>query len=165
MSDAKGKGKDKDKDKEEADGQAPKPSKLPVLLSLVNILATGGVAALVFTTAGPGSADEEVVDQSVPPIPVEMQPFVVNLNEPQSSRYLKVKIELEVHGEERKAAFEAKQRAIRSELLRYLSNLTVADTMGEDKKEAINAALIARVEDHLGKETIAGLYLTEFVVQ
>lgn len=163
MSDAKG--KDKDKAKDEDDGMAPKPSKLPVLLAFVNILATGGVGALVFTSAGSGSADEEVIDPSVPPIPVEMQPFVVNLNEPQSSRYLKVKIEVEVHGEERKAAFEAKQRAIRSELLRYLSNLTVDDTMGEDKKEAINAALIARVEDHLGKETIAGLYLTEFVVQ
>jgi len=162
MSDAKGKDKDKDKDDDEL---APKPSKLPVLLGLVNVLLTAGVGALVFTSAGSGAAEEEPVDLSVPPIPVEMQPFVVNLNEAQSSRYLKVKIEVEVHGEERKAAFESKQRAIRSELLRYLSNLKVEDTMGEDKKKSINDALVARVEDHLGKDTIAGLYLTEFVVQ
>ena len=161
MSDAKG----KDKDKEDDEADVPKPSKLPVLLSLVNILVTGGVGALVFTTAGAGAAEEDIVDESVPPIPVEMQPFVVNLNEPESSRYLKVKIEIEVHGEERKAAFENKQRAIRSELLRYLSNLKVDDTMGEDKKKVINEALLSRVEEHLGKDTIAGLYLTEFVVQ
>ena len=163
MSDAKD--KDKDKDTDDEDDLAPKPSKLPLLFGLLNLLATGGVGALVFTTAGSGAAQEEAVDTSEPPIPIEMQPFVVNLNEPKSSRYLKVTIELEVHGEERQAAFETKKRAIRSELLRYLSNLTVEDTMGADKKKAINEALLAQVEEHLGKDTIAGLYLTEFVVQ
>lgn len=161
--------KDKDKDKKEgADGEAeeaPSPSKLPMMLALVNILATGGVGFLVFSSAGPQPAETTPIDESIPPTPVPLDPFVVNLNEPKSSRYLKATIEVEVHGEERVALVEQKKRAIRADLLRYLSGLTVEDTTGEEKKLKIRDELIARVEKQTGADTLAGLYLTEFVVQ
>lgn len=161
--------KEKDKDKKDgADGEAegaPSPSKLPMLLALVNILATGAVGFLVFSSAGSQAADSEPIDESVPPTPVPLDPFVVNLNEPKSSRYLKATIEVEVHGEERVALIEQKKRAIRADLLRYLSGLTVDDTTGEEKKLKIRDELIARVEKQTGADTLAGLYLTEFVVQ
>ena len=160
---------DKDKDKKEgADGEeeaTPGPSKLPMLLALVNILATGAVGFLVFSSAGPQAPEKEVIDPSIPPTPVPLAPFVVNLNEPKSSRYLKATIEVEVHGEERVALVEQKKRAIRADLLRYLSGLTVEDTTGEEKKLKIRDELIARVEKQTGADTLAGLYLTEFVVQ
>ena len=161
----------KEKDKEKKDGAdggaegAPSPSKLPMLLALVNILATGAVGFLVFSSAGSQAADSEPIDESVPPTPVPLDPFVVNLNEPKSSRYLKATIEVEVHGEERVALIEQKKRAIRADLLRYLSGLTVADTTGEEKKLKIRDELIARVEKQTGADTLAGLYLTEFVIQ
>jgi len=161
--------KDKDKDKKDGDAEAegpPSPSKLPMLLALVNILATGAVGFLVFSSAGAQSAPEkEAIDPSIPPTPVPLDPFVVNLNEPKSSRYLKATIEVEVHGEERVALVEQKKRAIRADLLRYLSGLTVEDTTGEEKKLKIRDELIARVEKQTGADTLAGLYLTEFVIQ
>lgn len=159
--------KDKDKDKKE-DGEqpaGPKASKLPMLLSLVNILVTGAVGYLVFSNAGPAPEEPEVIDPSIPPTAVPLDPFVVNLNEPKSSRYLKATIEVEVHGEERVALLEQKKRAIRADLLRYLSGLTVEDTTGEEKKLKIRDELIARVEKQTGANTLAGLYLTEFVIQ
>lgn len=160
--------KDKDKDKDAKDGEeldAPKPSKLPMLLALVNILATGAVGYLVFSSAGPAPEEPEVIDPSIPPTAVPLDPFVVNLNEPKSSRYLKATIEVEVHGEERVALIETKKRAIRADLLRYLSGLKVEDTTGEEKKLKIRDELIARVEKQTGANTLAGLYLTEFVIQ
>jgi flagellar FliL protein len=160
--------KDKDKDKKEegAEDDAPKASKLPMLLALVNILATGGVGFLVFSSAGPPPVEEkEPIDPSIPPTAVPLDPFVVNLNEPKSSRYLKATIEVEVHGEERVALIEQKKRAIRADLLRYLSGLKVEDTTGEEKKLKIRDELIARVEKQTGANTLAGLYLTEFVIQ
>jgi len=161
--------KDKDKDKDGADGEAegpPSPSKLPMLLALVNILATGAVGFLVFSSPGSqATAEKEAIDPSIPPTPVPLAPFVVNLNEPKSSRYLKATIEVEVHGEERVALVEQKKRAIRADLLRYLSGLTVEDTTGEEKKLKIRDELIARVEKQTGADTLAGLYLTEFVIQ
>ncbi len=160
--------KDKDKDKGAKEGdelEAPKPSKLPMLLALVNILATGAVGYLVFSSAGPAPEEPEVIDPSIPPTAVPLDPFVVNLNEPKSSRYLKATIEVEVHGEERVALIETKKRAIRADLLRYLSGLKVEDTTGEEKKLKIRDELIARVEKQTGANTLAGLYLTEFVIQ
>ena len=160
--------KDKDKDKDAKDGDeldAPKPSKLPMLLALVNILATGAVGYLVFSSAGPAPEEPEIIDPSIPPTAVPLAPFVVNLNEPKSSRYLKATIEVEVHGEERVALIETKKRAIRADLLRYLSGLKVEDTTGEEKKLKIRDELIARVEKQTGANTLAGLYLTEFVIQ
>jgi flagellar FliL protein len=160
--------KDKDKDKDAKDGEeadVPKPSKLPMLLSLVNILVTGAVGFLVFSSAGPQPVEKEVIDPSIPPVAVPLDPFVVNLNEPKSSRYLKATIEVEVHGEERVALIETKKRAIRADLLRYLSGLKVDDTTGEEKKLKIRDELIARVEKQTGANTLAGLYLTEFVIQ
>ena len=136
-----------------------------MLLSLVNILVTGAVGYLVFSNAGPAPEETEVIDPSLPPTAVPLDPFVVNLNEPKSSRYLKATIEVEVHGEERVALLESKKRAIRADLLRYLSGLTVDDTTGEEKKLKIRDELIARVEKQTGANTLAGLYLTEFVIQ
>lgn len=159
------KDKDKDKDKDGEEAGAPKASKLPMLLSLVNILVTGAVGYLVFSNAGPAPEETEVIDPSLPPTAVPLDPFVVNLNEPKSSRYLKATIEVEVHGEERVALLESKKRAIRADLLRYLSGLTVDDTTGEEKKLKIRDELIARVEKQTGANTLAGLYLTEFVIQ
>ena len=71
--------KDKDKDKDAKDGEeldAPKPSKLPMLLALVNILATGAVGYLVFSSAGPAPEEPEVIDPSIPPTAVPLDPFV-----------------------------------------------------------------------------------------
>lgn len=170
MSDAKGKGKGKDADKDkdkgaEEEAEAPKPSKLPMILAMVNLLATGGVGFLVFSSAGATAEEPELIDPSVPPIALPLEPFVVNLNEPTSSRYLKATLEIEVHGEKRQETFELKKRAIRSELLRYLSGLQIDQTVGEDNKLKIRDELKERIETHMGKDTLAGIYMTEFVVQ
>ncbi len=159
------KDKDKGKDKEGAEDDAPKPSKLPALIGLVNLLLTGAVGFLVFTSAGAAAEEVEPIDPSIPPIAVPLDPFVVNLNEPTSSRYLKATIEVEVHGEERVKSLETKKRAIRSDLLRYLSGLNIERTVGEENKMKIHDELVERVEKQVGEGTLAGLYLTEFVVQ
>lgn len=165
MSDAKGKDKGKGKD-DGKDGEAEaKPSKLPMLLALVNLLATGAVGFLVFSAPAAGGPTSEPIDPEVPPIAISLEPFIVNLNEPTSSRYLKTTLEVEVHGEKRQLAFEAKKLAIRSDLLRYLSGLKLDQTLGEDAKMKIHDDLSARLVEILGEDVVAELYLTDFVVQ
>ena len=164
MSKAKAKGSDSDS--EDNDELAlSKPSKMPMMLALVNLLATGGVGFLVFSSAGAGAEAADPVDPDVPPIVIPLEPFVVNLNEPTSSRYLKATLEIEVHGEKRQETFEIKKRAIRSDVLRYLSGLAIDKTVGEENKVTIRDELTARVEAIMGEDSLAGLYLTEFVVQ
>jgi len=54
----------------------------------------------------------------------------------------------------------------RDVLLRYLSSLAVADTLGETAKQKIEAEMIKRMADELGgKQPIKRLFFTEFMVQ
>ena len=161
--------KKKEKEKEEggegeAEGAAS-PWRMPRMLAVVNSLATGGVGFLVVSSAGAEPAETTPIDESIPPTPVPLDPFVVNLNEPKSSRYLKATIEVEVHGEELVVLVEQKKRAIRADLLRYLPGLTGLATTGQAKKLKICDQLMARFEEQPVADPLAGRYLTELVVQ
>jgi len=156
---------------------ANKPSKLPVILMLVNLLATGAVAYLVVSLPKnlPGAVGhaekekhkEEKNKMHVGPM-ITMDPFVVNLNEEGSSRYLKVQVELELKekkDEDVVHAMEGAQKIIRDELLRYLSGLKVADTQGEEGKTKIREQILARINQQIGEGKVSRVFFNEFVVQ
>ena len=166
MSDAKAKdAKDKDKKgKGKDDDDAPKASKLPLIIGLVNVLATGGVGAVVFLNAG-ASTGEEAIAPDAPTLAVKFEPFVVNLNETNSTRYLKATVQLEMRGEDAQEKFDSLKLKVRDQLLRYLSGLSIAETLGEENKTVIHDELLTRVHEHFGEDRIAGLYFSEFVVQ
>jgi flagellar FliL protein len=94
-----------------------------------------------------------------------LDPFVVNLRDEGSSRYLKTSFEIEVDKPETLAEVEAQKRALRDSVLRYLSNLTVADTLGEEAKQKITDGIMARLEKELGEGKVKKLYFTDFVIQ
>jgi flagellar basal body-associated protein FliL len=54
---------------------------------------------------------------------------------------------------------------IRDEILRYLSGLSIADTMGEENKEKILDELRIRMEKFVGQRKVERVLLSEFVVQ
>jgi flagellar basal body-associated protein FliL len=63
-------------------------------------------------------------------------------------------------------ALETQKRAVRDEVLRYLSGLTVADTLGEDNKSKIQETLVARIDKALGgHRMVKKMYFSEFMVQ
>jgi flagellar basal body-associated protein FliL len=153
---------------------APKPggSKLGMILGIVNIAVS---AFIVVQTMGLGHKLSEV-EKSLPkdhgPEPeaaikpmVALDPFVVNLNEQGRARYLKAKFDLELRNDGAKTKLETKKVAIRDDILRYLSSLAVADTLGEAGKNTIGDAIHARIDKALGGEAISHLYFNEFVVQ
>ena len=97
---------------------------------------------------------------------VALDPFVLNLNdEGPQSRYLKATFEIELDNEKAKVEFEKGKRAVRDELLRYLSGLTAAQTLGESNKEKIQQAILARVEKQLGPGRARRVFISDFVVQ
>jgi flagellar basal body-associated protein FliL len=153
---------------------APKPggSKLGMILGIVNIAVS---AFIVVQTMGLSKKLTEVeksmpkaeaheAEAAVKPI-MTLDPFVVNLNEQGRVRYLKAKFDLELKNDGAKAKLETKKVAIRDDILRYLSSLAVADTLGEVGKNAIGDAILARIDKALGGESVSHLYFNEFVVQ
>ncbi|HKA91051.1 MAG TPA: flagellar basal body-associated FliL family protein [Haliangiales bacterium] len=140
-------------------------SVLLVLLVALNLGATGFVAykslkpAHVVVEAAPAAPKEETG------VVVALDPFVVNLNEPGSSRYLKATFEVEVSGKPAADELERQKRGVRDDVLRYLSGLTVADTAGEANKAKIQESVSGRIDKQLGGGKVKRLFFTEFVVQ
>jgi flagellar FliL protein len=156
---------------EEAKPAAPKTSKLPLVALLVGVLNLGGVGFLSLRMlklehAVPArSAHAEPAAHAGPPATVTFDPFIVNLNEPSASRYLKTSFEIEVEGDRIVEDLNRNKRVVRDEFLRYLSSLGVPETQGEESKKKIQEQLIARADRILGAGRVKSLYFTEFVVQ
>jgi flagellar basal body-associated protein FliL len=139
-----------------------------VLTLILIVLNLGGTGFVAFKVLKP----QHVVVEPAPPAPKDeggivapLEPFVVNLNETGSSRYLKASFEVEVAGKPAAEELEHQKRAVRDDILRYLSGLTVQDTQGEANKAKIQEAVIARIEKQLGNAKVKRLFFTEFVVQ
>lgn len=142
---------------------------VPILL-VMNLLASGGGVALqqlrpAAAHAAPAPAEEKQPEKpAVGPI-VQIPSIIVNLNEAGSGRYLKVSVELQLVDKTAEKLLEENKTIVRDTLLRSLSNLTIADTQGEESKVKIGTDLIARLNKELGADRIRRVLFTEFVVQ
>ena len=152
--------------------KGPKSSKLLLILMILNLAGTG---AAVFFAMKPrpamavpaGEHDERAKkeEEKKPGPVVALDPFIVNLNEEGSSRYLKVTFEIELLDEKAQKAFDLVKRVVRDEVLRYLSGLGVADTQGETGKMKIQSEVQARVTKAIGEGKVTHVFFTDFVVQ
>ncbi len=160
-----------------AGGGGGAAAKIPLVLGVLNMALSG---FLVFTAmkapkaitvvaeaeGGGGEHGDKGGDKEGAGPVVAFDPFVINLNEPGSNRYLKTSLELEVLDKKSEEMVTEKKRVVRDELLRYLSSLGVADTLGEENKTKIKTALLARADHAVGgKGKVRNVFLTEFVVQ
>jgi flagellar FliL protein len=146
---------------------AAKSSKAVLGLIVVNLAITGFVAFKVLTTppaaaaaAGHGhGAETELIGQVVP-----LDSFVVNLDEPGTSRYLKVSFTAEISpGTEH--ILEKSKQLIRDTILSYLSGLHLKDTLGAEAKEKVRGDVLAKVTKLLGPDKVRRLLFQDFVVQ
>jgi flagellar FliL protein len=149
---------------------ASKSSKLVPLLLVVNLAATG--AGIFFQlkhkpegAVAAAAAEEKPKPEEKGGPTATLEPFVVNLNEAGSSRYLKATFEIEVKDAKSLELLEKDKRGVRDEILRYLSGLGVADTLGADNKDKIRIELVARVDKELGGGKVSKVFFNEFVVQ
>jgi flagellar protein FliL len=110
--------------------------------------------------AEPGPPKREVIGPLV-----SLDPFVVNLDEPGSPRYLKVQLQMEMVNGGAVKVFEKNKTLIRDELLGYLSGLKVASTLGAENKNQIRSQLETKVSELIGTERVRRIIFNEFVVQ
>jgi flagellar protein FliL len=148
-----------------------------LLLGVLNLGGTGFVAFKVIKMphAAPagahegggegkegGEAKKPVVE--LPSVPLD--PFVVNLNEPGSNRYLKATVEVEVTDAPAAEELKKAKRAVRDDLLRYLSSLTVNDTLGEEAKGKMELAMLARIDKQIGSnKKVSRVFFNDLMIQ
>lgn len=148
----------------------PRTSKAVLGLLLGNLGATGFVVFKLLTgpqaeAAAPhGAAAKAVETAEVTGPVVALDPFVVNLDEPGTSRYLKVTLELELMPEAEQAVTKSRQ-LVRDAILSHLSGLHVKDTLGAEAKDRIRGDLMASLVKLLGPEKVRRMFFQDFVVQ
>ena len=152
------------------------PSKLMVILVLVNLVLTLGVGGFVafdyFTRPDPmaiaTTAGEGGVGGSQPPAPAAVytfEPFIVNLMDSANIRYVKVMMEIELSSTEVTDEIEAKKPAVRDMVISLLSNRSYSELLGVRGKTQLREELLRRMNQILTTGTVTRIYFTEFVVQ
>ena len=146
-----------------------KTSKVVVALLVLN-LGASGFSTFKLVTAKPAeaahaSAAEAPKTLEVTGPVVALEPFVVNLDEPGTARYLKVTIQIELTNAEAEPAIEKSKQLIRDTILSHLSGLHVKDTLGASAKDTLRTELQANVEKVVGTGKVRRVFFQEFVVQ
>jgi flagellar protein FliL len=153
-----------------AEVPAPKPSKAMLGLLVLNLAGTGflafkqvtahPVAAVAPATAHAATHPTSEVTGPV----VALDPFVVNLDEPGTSRYLKLTLQLELAPKAEEALAKNKE-LVRDTILSHLSGLHLKDTLGAEAKEKLRQELLAKITKLVGPEKVRRIFFQEFMVQ
>lgn len=117
--------------------------------------------------ADKGEADKDEEDsrsRKTGPM-LKLDPFVVNLDEPRGSHYLRVAIELELKDEEVKTEVEERMVVLRDRFISALSSKRLSDLTRPQDKEALRDELLDLSREATGKRMIRGVYFTEFLTQ
>jgi flagellar FliL protein len=140
--------------------------KLILIVVAAVVLAVGGTAAY-FLFSGGGHAKEASakVEKLGNPVIFALDPFIVNIYDGQELRYLRVKVEMEVSGEEAKTELAARQAQLRDAILVLLSAKTLLDVRDQQGKNQLRQEIFSTVGRILPPGKVQKVYFTDFVVQ
>ena len=94
-----------------------------------------------------------------------LEPFVVNLSDPQAKRYLKVSISLELESQEAVDRATKMVPKLRDMVIILLTSLTFEEVMTPEGKVQIRDELLERFNQILRPDRVRNIYFTDFVVQ
>lgn len=148
---------------------APKKSKKGLVLVLLLILLPAGSAGATYMMmAGKVKHAAEAVESPGPAamgVVVPLESFIVNLNEPGKTRYLKLTIDLELGGKLTEEEGKKLLPRFRDPVLIYLTGLREGDVLGPNAKQTIKKKLHELGLKAFGKGGVKGVYYREFVMQ
>ena len=145
-----------------------------VLAAIVLVIAAaGGGGAWWWMSAQAARAEGAQDEKAAKPDPADtgvlvLEPFLVNLADPESPRFLRTSLQLVISGKEHAEHLTedavAKAR-VRSAILEILTTQTSGELVTADGKAALKKAIIARAAHILTEAEIVDVLFSEFVVQ
>lgn len=166
--------KEREKDVEEEQEPQPKKSFLKFIVLGVIVIAVGAGGYLGWDLLVKGKKEEAVTPKSRPQIRRQevgiiypLESFIVNLMDKAGlgKRYLKVKIIIEIGGEEAKKVVDGQKPRLRDTILLLLSSQSFKEINTMEGKLELKQALLSRINQTLGEGIVQRIYFTEFVVQ
>jgi flagellar FliL protein len=131
------------------------------------LLIAGGLVAYVLMTDDPTVGQEAQASQGSLPdrVTMPLEPFLVNLADKESRRYLKLKVELEVDREATAQELEKFTPNIRDALILLLSSKTYLDISSFKGKQQLKEEIMQRVAALPGGTKVSNVFFTDFVAQ
>ncbi len=161
--------------KEEAkDGQTPAEGSQPqakkkslmkwivIGLAVLIVVGVGAFGALYLSKNATAKQDTK---KSAVAAMWSMEPFIVNLLDQQSDRYLKVIIELEVSDQGCLAELNQMKPRLRDNILDLLTSKTYKELADISGKQRLRDEIGLRLNSFLTTGKIVKVYFTEFVIQ
>ena len=162
--------KDELDDAGQLDPQPQKKGKGPLLkwiliISIVLVLVIGGAGAgYYFFMKTPA---KKAVVQAPPVIGTvyPMEPFIINLQDNQGERYLKLIMQLEISDPLAIKELDMLKPRMRDNILDLLSAKTYKELMDVGGKQRLREEILMRLNSIVSTTKITKVYFTEFVVQ
>ncbi|MFP3983037.1 MAG: flagellar basal body-associated protein FliL [Desulfurivibrionaceae bacterium] len=153
--------------------ESKKKSRLiPLIVTglILILIAGGGFFAYTQLLSSPPEKEKKqqsTEDDGLEPVGkmFALEPFVVNLADPQGDRYLKIKINMEL--KDPKAVERAKQLSpkLRDIVIMMISSLAFEEVMTSEGKLRIREELRTRFNRVLKPYKVEHIYFSEFVIQ
>ena len=112
----------------------------------------------------PDSEEAGMVGDEPGPL-VTLDPFVVNLNDPANTRYLRIGISLEIGSEKERDLVDKRLVPLRDEFIRHLSSQEPAQLLSRNDKDKLREALLHKAQTVVPKKAVRQIYFTEFMMQ
>jgi flagellar FliL protein len=167
-------------EKRETSPAPVKPKKINKwLIVILGLIFSGGagIAAVIFFAPGavPDSLDflgkkdsvkgqRETAKKSQGHI-YNMEPFIVNLADPNQSRYLKIRISLESKEIKVNEEYEKRLPQLRDMILTLLSSKSYKDISDSEGKNRLREEITSRLNQLLSSYQVKAVYFTEFMIQ
>ena len=94
-----------------------------------------------------------------------MDPIIVNLNNTDKMRYLKIKMEIESSEAKANEEYEKRLPQLRDTILAVLTNKNSKDILDSEGKEKLRAEMKEKMNGFLTTFQIQNIYFSEFVIQ
>lgn len=149
--------------------EVPQKKKLPLKKLIIM-----GAAVLIVVTAGAFGAiyykkffnKKEQVEHQAPVGAIwPMDPFIVNIRDENSDRYLKIVIELDISDKNCIPELNQLKPKLRDNVLDLISAKTYKDIMDISGKQRLRDEIMVRLNSFLTGGKIVKVYFTDFVIQ
>jgi len=157
----------KEETEEQKEPEAPKKTKwkLIIFISIVAVVIAAGGIGGYFIFFKTGASKTAVVHQPAVVGTWPMDPFIVNISDGASDRYLKLVIQLEISDATVIPELDQIKPKLRDIILDLLTSKTYKELMDLPGKQRLREDIAGRVNNILIKGKVTKVYFTDFVVQ
>ena len=142
-----------------------------IIALLLAVLGLGGfIAWKLVNLEIPTAQNDQLVAENAaaaagPGILIDMENITINLADEDESRFLRIKMKLEVKDEEAKGKVDAFNAQIKDLIITTLSSKTFDDVRTPQGKYNLKEELIYRINSFIGGEPVKNMFFSDFVAQ